>query len=318
MKNNESMHVLLTGASGFVGTGVLGALRERGVAVRPVVRSASSAAHMEDTVVVPRLDVATDWTAALHGVTVVIHCAARAHIMRDEALDPLAEYRRVNVDGTLALARQAAAAGVKRFVFVSSIGVNGGQTFGKPFIAEDTPQPEEPYALSKWEAEQALQTLAADSDMELVVIRPPLVYGPNAPGNFGRLINAVRRGMWLPLGAVHNRRTLVALGNLVDLILLCSHHPAAAGQIFLAGDGEDLSTTQLLRGLGDVMERPARLLPVPVAFMALGAGMLGRKGLVNKICGDLQVDISKTRELLGWNPPLTVTQGLQKAVEGNR
>ena len=247
-----------------------------------------------------------------------MHCAARAHIMRDEALDPLAEYRRVNVDGTLALARQAAAAGVKRFVFISSIGVNGGQTFGKPFTEEDTPQPEEPYALSKWEAEQALQTLAADSDMELVVIRPPLVYGSNAPGNFGRLINAVRRGMWLPLGAVHNRRTLVALDNLVDLILLCSHHPAAAGQIFLAGDGEDLSTTQLLRGLGDAMGRSARLLPIPVAFMALGAGLLGKKGLVNKICGDLQVDITKARDLLGWNPPLTVAQGLQKAVKGLR
>lgn len=311
------MTVLLTGASGFIGSAIFQEMCAQGMDVRPVYRKPSKVAPIGKAVCVSTLDSSTDWKGTLQGISVIIHCAARAHVMRDETLNPLAEYRRVNVDGTLALAQQAAAAGVKRLIFISSIGVNGGQTFGKPFTEKDNPQPEEPYAQSKWEAEQALRSLVAKTNMELVVIRSPLVYGPNAPGNFGRLIKVVKKGIWLPLGAVHNCRTFVALGNLIDLILLCIHHPAAADQTFLAGDGDDLSTTELLRRLGEAMQKPTRLLPVPVKLMEFGAGFLRRKGLMKKICGDLQVDISKARDLLGWNPPLTVAQGLKKAVEGN-
>lgn len=317
MKNNESMHVLLTGASGFVGTGVLGALRERGVAVRPVVRSASSAAHMEDTVVVPRLDVATDWTAALHGVTAVIHCAARAHIMRDEALDPLAEYRRVNVDGTLALARQAAAAGVRRFVFISSIKVNGESTqTERPYRADDAPSPEDAYGISKAEAEAGLQAIAQETGMELVIIRPVLVYGPGVKGNFQSMVRTVSRGIPLPLGGVtSNRRSLVALDNLVDVICTCVDHPRAAGQIFLVSDGEDLSTADLLRRIAMVQGVPARLLPVPPVLLLWIARLLGKEAVAQRLLGSLQVDITKTRELLNWQPPLTVNEGLKNLAE---
>ena len=314
------MSVLLTGASGFVGAGVFGALRARGVAVRPVVRAASSTAHMEDAVVVPGLDAATDWTAALHGVTAVIHCAARAHIMRDEALDPLAEYRGVNVAGTLRLAQQAAAAGVRRFVFISSIKVNGESTqLGRPFTADDVPAPEDAYGLSKAEAEAGLRQLAQETGMEVVIIRPVLVYGPGVKGNFKSLLHAVARGIPLPLGcARHNRRSLVALDNLVDLIVLCTTHPKAANQTFLASDGEDLSTAELLQRVAQAQGVKARLWPVPVMLLRLAAATLGKGAPAQRLLGSLQVDIGKTRELLGWNPPLTVAQGLQKAVEGNR
>ena len=314
------MSVLLTGASGFVGAGVLGTLRERGVAVRPVVRAASSTAHMEDAVVVSDLDAAADWTAALHGVTAVIHCAARAHIMRDEALDPLAEYRRVNVAGTLRLAQQAAAAGVRRFVFISSIKVNGESTqLGRPFTADDVPAPEDAYGLSKAEAEAGLRQLAQETGMEVVIIRPVLVYGPGVKGNFKSLLHVVARGIPLPLGcARHNCRSLVALENLVDLIVLCTTHPKAANQAFLVSDGEDLSTAELLQRVAQAQGVNARLWPVPVMLLRLAAATLGKGAPAQRLLGSLQVDIGKTRELLGWNPPLTVAQGLQKAVEGNR
>lgn len=313
------MKILLTGASGFVGGAVWRYLNSQGTFVRPVFRNADSARGAsvtpEESAIVPTLAADTDWSAALQSVQVVVHCAARAHVMREMAADPLAVFRAVNVDGTLNLARQAAAAGVRRFVFISSIGVNGGQTFGKPFQPNDIPNPQEPYAQSKWEAEQALQLLAADTGVELTIIRPPLVYGAGAPGNFGKLLSAVQSKKWLPLGSVHNRRTLVALDNLVDLIAVCAVHPKAAGQVFLAGDAEDVSTTDLLRGLGAAMGKPAKLLPIPVGLMLAGAGLLGKAALVKKVCGDLQVDISKTRELLGWQPPINLDEGLRRAVQ---
>lgn len=302
---------LLTGASGFIGRGVFQQLVGCGIPVRPVYRSAAQAACVVGAVVVSNLEADTDWTAALQGVDVVIHAAARAHIMRDEALDPLTEYRRVNVVGTLNLARQAVAAGVKRFVFVSSVGVNGVATYGKPFTSDDVPSPAGPYALSKWEAEQGLCSIAAQTGLEVVIIRPPLVYGPQAPGNFGRLVSAVRRGTWLPLGAVHNRRTLVALENLVDLIALCAKHPSAANQVFMAGDAEDVSTMLLLQRIGQAVGYPARLLPVPVSLMRAGALLLGKAQVVDKVCGDLQVDIGKARALLGWMPPVDMQTAMR-------
>jgi len=215
------------------------------------------------------------------------------------------------VEATLNLAQQAAIAGVKRFVFISSIGVNGNINV-RPFSALDVPHPVEPYAQSKWEAEQGLWRIQQETGMELVVIRPPLVYGPGAPGNFGSLVRWVGKGIPLPLGAIHNRRSLVGIDNLVDLIVRCIDHPAAANQVFLAGDGRDLSTTELLRIVGDAMGRPARLIPLPAGVLKLSAALLGRKAMAQRLLGSLQVDISQTCETLDWQPPFTVEEGLRR------
>ncbi|CAN0591406.1 unnamed protein product, partial [Ectocarpus sp. 12 AP-2014] len=245
----------------------------------------------------------------------IVHCAARAHIMQDEVADPLAEYRKVNLEGTLNLARHAAEAGVKRFVFISSIKVNGEQTpLDRPFTEDDTPAPEDPYGVSKFEAERELQQLAADSALELVIIRPPLVYGSGVKGNFASMVQLIKKGLPMPLGAVHNKRSLVGLDNLVDLIVKCIDHPAAANEVFLAGDGNDLSTTDLLRGVARAMGKPARLIPVPAALLMFAASVLGKKTMAQRLLGSLQVDISKARQVLGWQPPVTVEEGLSKVV----
>lgn len=311
------MTVLLTGASGFVGRAVLNAAKQRGVVVRPVFRSLTSANGHSGAALVPGLDGEADWSQALQGVDVVIHAAARAHVMREEALDPLTEYRRVNVQGTSNLARQAAAAGVRRFVFISSIKVNGEATLpDRPFTADDAPAPEDAYGISKAEAETELRRIAQETGMEVTIIRPPLIYGPGVKGNFSSLMNWVRRGLPLPLGGVtHNRRSLVGLDNLVDLIWVCVEHPKAANQTFLISDGEDLSTTELLRRIGKALNRPARLLWVPAGLIALMASLLGKKVISQRLLGSLQVDISKTCELLDWKPIVAVDEGLRRAVE---
>jgi nucleoside-diphosphate-sugar epimerase len=281
------------------------------------VRSAGQAGSDDAAaVVIGSIDAATDYSSTITGMDIVIHAAARAHIMKDEVVYPLSEYRKVNVEGTLNLARQAAVTGVRRFIFISSIKVNGEQTpLGKPFTAEDAPAPEDAYGISKREAEQGLQQLAAETGMEVVIIRPPLVYGPGVKGNFASMIKLVENGLPLPLGAVHNKRSLVALDNLVDLIITCIDHPAAANQVFLAGDGEDVSTTKLLRGVASAMGKPARLIPVPAGLLQFGATVLGKKAVAQRLLGSLQVDISKARELLGWAPPLTVEEGLKRCFE---
>lgn len=311
------MTVLLTGASGFVGKAVLKTAQQRSLKIRPVFRSMDSAQGHPEAVLVTGLDGSADWSQALKGVDVVIHAAARAHIMREEALDPLAEYRRVNVEGTLNLARQAAAAGVRRFVFISSIKVNGEATVqGRPFTADDTPAPEDAYGLSKAEAEEQLKQVAQETGMAVTMIRPPLIYGLGVKGNFASLISWVRRGLPLPLrGVTHNRRSLVGLDNLVDLILVCAHHPKAANQIFLISDGKDLSTTELLRKIGKVLGRPARLLWVPAGLISFMAGLVGKKLISERLLGSLQVDIHKTCELLNWRPSVSVDEGLRRAVE---
>jgi nucleoside-diphosphate-sugar epimerase len=267
------------------------------------------------TVQVGDLIADTDWSSALAGVAVVVHAAARAHVMDETAVDSLAEFRRVNVAGTLRLAEQAAAMGVRRFLFVSSIGVNGVQCApGKAFSEADQPNPHNAYAFSKLEAEQGLLRVADNTCMEVVIIRPPLVYGRGAPGNFGALIRAVQRGLPLPLGAVYNQRSLVALENLVDFIVTCVTHPQAANQTFLVSDGQDLSTTELVRGMAQAAGVPARLLPVPVWALQAGATLLGKGDAVQRLCGNLQVDISKARSLLGWVPPISVEEGLRRAM----
>jgi nucleoside-diphosphate-sugar epimerase len=292
--------ILVTGASGFVGgalcrqLGTLGTFNVRA----PSRRDAELAAT-------------TDWAPVLAGVDTVVHAAARVHVMQENGNDSQAEFRRVNVDGTLVLARQAAAAGVRRFIFISSIKVNGELSQpGQPLRADDTPAPQDAYGVSKHEAEQGLQLLAAATGMEVVVIRPVLVYGPGVKANFLSMLRWVQRGVPLPLGALPNRRSLVFVGNLVDLVVTCLDHPQAANQVFLASDGQDVTLSQLLRAIGQALGRPARLLPMPPVLLHMAARVLGRSDLAQRLLGSLQVDIGKNHQLLGWTPPFTLEQGL--------
>lgn len=314
----SAKHISLTGATGFVGRAVANKLAaiDRYV-VRLAVRN-NTAKFLERAQVVQVGDLAagTLWTDAVKDANVVIHSAARVHIMDDQSADPLAEFRQVNVEGTLNLARQAAAAGVHRFIFISSIKVNGeGTVFGKPYFADDVPAPADPYGISKLEAEQGLRVLAAETGMEVVIIRPVLVYGPGVKANFRSMMRWLNKGVPLPLGATGNKRSLVALDNLVDLIVTCIDHPAAANQTFLVSDGEDLSTTELLQRMGHALGKPARLLPVPASVLTAGAGLLGKKDIAQRLCGSLQVDISKTCTLLDWTPPVTVDAALRKTAQ---
>lgn len=310
-------HILVTGAGGFVGTALLGRLRsEPQFSVRAAVRSLSGHEGPAgiDWIETGDLAAAADWQAALQDIDVIVHLAARVHVMRDSAADPLAAFRRVNVEGTLNLARQALAAGVKRFIFISSIKVNGEATRpGQPYRADDAPAPEDAYGISKREAEDALRALCHDSPMDFVIIRPPLVYGPGVKGNFLSMLRWLDKGVPLPLAAIDNRRSLVAVDNLADLIRTCIDHPRAANQVFLAADGEDLSTPELLRKAAAALGKNARLLPVPAALLNVAARCLGKTAAIQKLCGSLQVDIGKTRERLGWRPPLGVDQALRSA-----
>ena len=314
------MRALVTGATGFVGTALRAKLTAAGIEVVPAVRSKSVLPH---EVVVGNLDALTDWHLALAGCNAVVHLAARVHVMDDTAQNLLALYQATNAEATLRLASQAAQTGVKRFVFISTIKVNGeGFLHPRPishgergaYVETDAPAPEDAYAISKMEAEQGLRELAAETGMEVVIIRPPLVYGPGVKANFASLMRAVQRGWPLPLGAVHNQRSLVALDNLVDFIVTCITHPQAANQTFLVSDGQDLSTTELVRGMAQAAGVPARLLPVPVWALQAGASLLGKGDAVQRLCGNLQVDISKARSLLGWVPPVSVEEGLRRAM----
>jgi nucleoside-diphosphate-sugar epimerase len=272
------MRLLITGAGGFVGRTLCHQARSRGFEV----------------------------------------LAVRVHVMDDTSADPLAAFRQTNTAGTLNLARQAAAVNVRRFVFVSSVKVNGESTAKNlPFAATGAPAPQDPYGISKMEAEQGLRQIADETGMEVVIIRPPLVYGPGVKANFASLMRAVQRGIPLPLASVtHNRRSFVALDNLVDLLITCIDHPAAANQTFLVSDGEDLSTADLLRRLGQAMNKPARLFPVPPSLLQLGANLLGKGDMAQRLLGNLQVDISHTRNTLSWAPPISVDEGLRRAVAG--
>lgn len=311
------MKVLVTGASGFVGHALCAEAVVRGLIVRGATRSRVDFPVAVENLVVGNIDESTDWRDVLLGCDAVVHLAARVHVMQETAADPLEEFRRVNVQGTLNLACQAAAAGVKRFVFVSSIKVNGESTqSGSPFKADDAPAPLDAYGVSKMEAEQGLREIASQTGMEVVIIRPPLVYGPGVKANFAAMMRWLKRGVPLPLGAIHNQRSLVALDNLVDLIVTCLTHPAAANQTFLVSDGEDVSTTQLLRRMAQALGCPARLIPVPTSILKLAATIVGKRDVAQRLCGSLQVDISKTRQVLGWRPLLTLNQGLKKAAEG--
>lgn len=309
------MNCLITGASGFVGRSLCAALSMRDLVVRTAMRTRQDQCDDFDGVFVGSIDAETQWAEALRGIDVVVHLAARVHVMNDVSQNPLAEFRRINVGGTLNLARQAAVAGVKRFVFISSVKVNGERTEpGHAFTETDLPNPQDAYGHSKHEAEQGLRQIATEAGLEVVIIRPPLVYGSGVKANFAALMRAVQRGWPLPLGAVHNQRSLVALDNLVDFIITCITHPQAANQTFLVSDGQDLSTTELIRGMARAAGVSAHLLPVPVWFLQAGASLLGKGGAVQRLCGNLQVDISKARELLVWMPPVSVEEGLIRAM----
>jgi nucleoside-diphosphate-sugar epimerase len=307
--------ILITGTNGFLGLSLFEKIISQGFNVKGSTRTDCSLIAGAQTFVMGELNDANDWQAALKAIDVVVHLAARVHVMRDEAADPLAEFRRVNVEGTLNLARQADKAGVRRFVFISSIGVNGAETYNHPFTEVAEVAPHSPYAISKYEAEIGLRQLAEKTGLEVVIIRPPLVYGPFAPGNFGSLAHWLLRGLPLPLGSVDNRRSFVALDNLVDFIITCINHPAAANQTFLVSDGEDLSTTELLQRMGRALGKPARLIPLPVELMTFAANLLGKGAVAQRLFGSLQVDSSKARDLLGWKPVVTVDEALHKTAD---
>lgn len=300
------MKALVTGATGFVGSALRAKLAASGVEVVPAVRNPSGLPH---EVAVGNLAASTDWRSALTGCDVVVHLAARVHVMDDTAANSLALYRATNRDATLNLARQAAQAGAKRFVFISTIKVNG-EGCDAPYRETDAPVPGDAYAISKWEAEQGLRRIAADTDIEVVILRPPLVYGPGVKANFLRLMKMVQKGWPLPLGAIRNRRSLLYLGNFVDAIQVCIEHPAAAGQTFLLDDGQPVSTPELIRAVARAMGCPARLLAVPVGILEGAGTLLGKRAAVARITGSLFVDSSAIRTQLGWTPPFSMEAGL--------
>lgn len=309
--------LVVTGANGFVGSALAARLLLNGEQVLGLCRNQEKQSF--PTVTLPSFDDMERLRPQLLDADVVIHCAARAHVMNDGAEDPLPLYRQVNRDMTLTIARLAAEVGVRRFLFLSSVKVNGESTSGRgPFQPDETSSPEDPYGLSKLEAEQGLQKIAHETGMEVVIIRPPLVYGSGVKGNFASMINLVNKGYPLPLGAIDNKRSLVGLDNLVDLVITCIDHPAAANQVFFAADGEDLSTSELLRRVARAMGKPPRLIPVPSVVLKLSAMVLGKSALANRLLGSLQVDTSKNRDLLGWEPPHSVDEGLKRCFSTNR
>ncbi|MES9843710.1 MAG: SDR family oxidoreductase [Candidatus Sedimenticola sp. PURPLELP] len=312
------MNLLLTGASGFVGRALSRSLVSKGYRVRGTVRSAvSSPVTGVEYVQVGAIESEFDWLPTLKGMETIVHLASRVHVMRDQSDDPLSLYRAINTEGTLRLARQSAEAGVRRFVFISTLKVNGEVSkTGKPMLADDLPMPSDPYAISKYEAEKGLLELSAKTGIKVVIIRPPLVYGPGVKANFERMMYWLSKGLPLPFGSItENRRSLVALDNLVDLIGLCITHPAAVNQVFLASDGEDFSTSELLHKIALLMGVPSRQIRVPVNLLRLISFVLGKQELATRLCDSLQVDISKNRDLLGWSPPVTADYELKLTVK---
>lgn len=306
---------LVTGANGFVGRALSMALVKKGYNVRCAVRDVSVQAGLQGKVVgVGEINSRTDWDAALVDVDTIIHLAARVHVMREKNRDPLTAFRVVNVAGTERLAQVAAEKGVQRIVYVSSIGVNGNSTGSRSFTESCIPAPYSPYTISKYEAERALLHVASQSGLEVVIIRPPLVYGPNNPGNFLRLLKLVQLGLPLPLASVKNRRSMVYLQNLVDALMTSSVHPNAAGQTYLVSDDHALSTAQLIKDMARLMSRPARLWPCQSTLLRLMGGVIRKSEEVERLIGSLVIDSTKIREELEWSPPFTSEQGLVETV----
>jgi nucleoside-diphosphate-sugar epimerase len=314
----EPTAVLVTGANGFVGKALaLQLSRMSGFRVSVAVRK-NPGGLPASIGVFANLDLSRDcdWTQALANVDCVVHCAARVHVMNEKSADPLEQFRRINTQGTLNLAARAVAAGVRRFVFLSSLKVNGESSeVGKPIAADDAPNPSDPYGISKLEAEAGLAELAKRTGLEVVIIRPPLVYGPNVKANFRAMLKWLDRSIPLPLGAIKNQRSLVALDNLVDFIITCTVHPAAKNQVFLISDGQDLSTTQLLQMLAEALNKRALLIPVPASLLNLAAVAVGKKSLAQRLLGSLHVDIKKNHELLDWAPVVSVRNAFKNTAD---
>ena len=310
----SAQRLLITGANGFVGKVLTQHLLDAGYTVRGTLLSGESSDSLTPgvlpTVVAP-LGPNTQWRHALEGIDTVIHLAARVHVMDDRAADPLQFFREVNHDGTERLAREAAASGVKRLVFASSIKVNGEES-PAPYHAASPFNPQDPYAVSKMEAEQTLQGIADETGLEVVIVRPPLVYGPGVKANFLRMLYSIQRGLPLPLASIRNRRSLVYVGNLADALTACATHPAAAGHTFPVSDGEEVATPELLRLCALALEAPLRLVPCPVPLLRLAGKLTGRMAAVERLTGSLTIDTSAIRHKLGWQPPYTLTQGLQE------
>jgi len=313
------MKVLVTGATGFVGKEVVRELRHRRVRVRVVNRTEAGSSEDIEIVTVKAIDADTDWGRTLEGIDVVLHLAARVHVMKECSANPLDEFRAVNVGGTEHFARCAVAAGVKRMVYVSSVKVNGEETeCSRVYTEQDRAYPRDPYGISKWEAEQVLHRVATETGLEVVVVRPPLVYGAGVKGNFIQMIKVLSQGFPLPLASINNRRSLVYVGNLVDALITCASHPAAAGQTYLVSDGEDISTPDLLRRLGAELGRQAHLFPCPVGLLRLAGKITGKADQVQRLLGSLQVDSGKIRRELNGIPPFSMQQGLHATAEWYR
>ncbi|PMY40863.1 NAD-dependent dehydratase [Pseudomonas sp. GW456-L14] len=317
-------NILLTGVTGFVGGAILRHLCDRPeYSIRVVTRNpAVFPGVVKNSVLLGDLNSTQSWGDALKGIDVVVHSAARVHVMNEQAVDPLSEFRKVNVDGTLNLANQAVASGVKRFIFISSVKVNGEETTaGNKYTADGVVHPVDDYGISKSEAEQGLLKISAETGMQVVIIRPVLVYGPGVKANFLNMMKLVGKGFPLPLLSIENKRSFVALDNLVDFVALCIKHPRAANQIFLVSDGDDLSTPELLRKMARALGKKVILLPFPVRLLRAAARLMGKENITDRLCGSLEVDISKNQELLGWTPPLSVDNALLKTAKhylGNR
>lgn len=305
------MKVLLSGSSGFIGSHLATALVKNDNFLLSILTRNMLLTGNNIIADSGWLDECTLKSESLSGCDVVVHTAGLAHLSSNSRVSQLDEFRRVNTIGTINFANAAASAGVRRFIYISSISIFGHNR-NNPLSEGDSVNPVTGDAISKWDAENGLWEIQRTTGMEVVIIRPPLVYGPNAPGNFGSLVRFVEKGIPLPLGATHNQRSLVAVDNLVDLIITCIDHPAAANELFLAADGQDLSTTELLIYLAEAMDKPSRLIPLPSSLLIFGARLLGRELFAQKLLGSLQVDISKSRDLLGWEPPISVKEGLRR------
>ncbi len=318
-QSDSKKSILVTGANGFLGSALCAELLRREQHVLAATRS-GTARSGENMAAVTTGDVnaQTDWSAALHEIDVVIHLAARVHVMRDDSENPLEEFRKVNLHGTENLARQAAKAGVQRLVYVSSIKVNGEQTTGAPFSENDAPHPQDPYGISKWEAERALQRVAAETGLEIVIVRPPLVYGSGVKGNFISLFAAINKGIPLPLAGAKNARSLVYVGNLVDALIRCATHPAAAGRTYLLSDGDEVSTATLAREIATALHRSDRTFYFPPTLLHMIANVAGKSAQVDRLFGSLRIDSRKIRAELGWTAPYTLQQGLRATADWYR
>ncbi len=316
MLNESDDKIFLTGATGFVGQQLSQYLDEHNFQLKILCRTPSASSSKNTEIVKVELENIDSWSQYLDGCSVIIHLAARVHVMNDTSKNPLEDFRKVNTHATLNLASQAAEAGVKRFIFLSSIKVSGEETqLNRPFKSSHKPKPVDPYAISKYEAEEGLKNLSEQTGMEVVIIRPPLIYGPGVKANFLSMIKWLSKGLPLPFGAINNKRSMVGLTNLLDLIITCINHPKAANQTFLVSDDRDISTTELLVLIGNALNKKTRLLAIPGKYIYLFASSIGKKSLAHRLCGSLQVDIEHTKKTLNWKPPVTMESELVKTIE---